>query len=152
MTSDSEDDFQTVGHAKRIPHTPISKSAPTRKIDPYQSPARRLTPSSRSRLERDHRLAIREGSPSPLSRKMKKEKYLTSPSTRSTTSSRSSMMSLSSSSSANTTPNKSQPQINSARTDSNKTQPWSDAENVLLWRAVVKYGDGNVNWDEVERL
>lgn len=152
MTSDSEDDFQTVGYAKRIPRTPRSKSVPNRKIKPCSSPDRRLTPSSRSRLERDHRLAIREGSPSPLSKKMKKERDLTGSSIRSPISSKSNLVYLSSGSSTNSTPVNSQSPPNSVKRDSTRSKPWSDAENVCLWKAVLKYGDGNVNWSEVEEI
>ena len=149
MTSDSENDFQAVGHAKRIPRTPRSKSVPNRKIKPCSWPDRRLTPSSRSRLERDHRLAIREGSPSPLSKKMKKEKHLTGSSIRSPSSS---LMSLSSGSSMNSTPVSSQSPPNSVKRDSTRPKAWSDAENICLWKAVWKYGEGTVNWGEVEKI
>ncbi|PWN35690.1 uncharacterized protein FA14DRAFT_155099 [Meira miltonrushii] len=152
MSSDSENDFQTVGYAKRILRTPRSKSAPIRKIEPYPSPDKRLTPSTKLRLQRDYRLAIREGSPSPLSREVKKENHETGSFTKSPVSSSSSVMSLSSASSRNTTPNSHQSLPKPTKSHSNKIQPWSDAENVLLWKAMVKKGDGKVSWDEVTKI
>lgn len=159
MIVHSDDEFDLVGHAKRISQTSTPKYDHKRKIEPHSTPDRRLTPSSKARLERDYRLAIREGSPSPLSRERKKVKQspqhliAASPSkSRSCSHSRKDSPSSAPSSNSNT-PTRTHFRSHSSKSDSNKIQhPWSDAENVLLWNTVVKCTDGKIDWDEVEEI